>query len=134
MKRAAAFFLLTSALAVGAFAGDQEDFVAWMKTTGGTMGKLKKELDAKALPDAAKDAASLQVVFKHVEDYFAKTNTADAVTSSQEAEAAAKKLAEAAGAGDADGAAAGLKAVQGTCGGCHKAHREKLPEGGYKIK
>ena len=135
MKRAVAtLFCLGATLAVGAFADDQADFVAWMKTTGGTVGKLRKEIEAKAFPDAAKDAATLQEVFKHVEDYFAKTNTDDAVKMAQASHAAATKLAEAAAASDADGAAAGLKAVQGSCGGCHMAHREKLPEGGYKIK
>jgi cytochrome c556 len=135
MKRALATFLcLGAAFAAGAFADDQADFVAWMKTTGGTVGKLRKEIDAKAFPDAAKDAATLREVFKHVEDYFAKTSADDAVKMAQAAHAAATKLADAAGAGDADGAAAGLKAVQGSCGGCHMAHREKLPEGGYKIK
>jgi cytochrome c556 len=135
MKRAAAtLFCLGAALAVGAYADDQADFVTWMKTTGGTVGKLRKEIDAKAFSDAATDAATLQDVFKHVEDYFAKTSTDDAVKMAQAAGAASKKLADAAGASDADGAAAGLKAIQGTCGGCHMAHREKLPEGGYKIK
>ena len=135
MKRTiATLFCLTAALAVVASADDQADFVGWMKTTGGTMGKLRKELEAKTYSDAAKDAATLQEVFKHVEDYFAKTNTADAVTSAQAAGVASKKLADAAGAADADAAAASLKAVMATCGGCHMAHREKLPEGGYKIK
>jgi cytochrome c556 len=135
MKRTAVtLFCLTAALAVGAFADDQTDFVAWMKTTGGTMGKLRKEVEAKAFSDAAKDAATLQDVFKRVEDYFAKTNTADAVTSAQAAGAASKKLADAASASDADATSASLKSVMGTCGGCHMAHREKLPEGGYKIK
>jgi cytochrome c556 len=135
MKRAAAtLFCLGAALAVGAYADDQADFVSWMKTTGGTVGKAKKEIDAKAFADVAKDAATLQGVFKHVEEYFAKTSTADAVQLAQDGQAAAKKLAAAAGASDADGAVASLKAIQGTCGGCHMAHREKLPEGGYKIK
>ena len=135
MKRAVAtLFCLGAALAVGAYADDQADFVTWMKTTGGTVGKLRKEIDAKAFPDAAKDAATLQAVFKHVEDYFAKTNMDDAVKMAQASSAAAKKLADAAGASDSDAAAASLKAFQGTCGGCHMAHREKLPEGGYKIK
>jgi cytochrome c556 len=134
MKRAITFFCLAAALAVAAYADDQADFVGWMKTTGGTMGKLRKEIEAKAFPDVANDAATLQGVFKHVEEYFAKSSTADAVKMAQDAGAASKKLADAAGASDADGVAASVKAIQGTCGGCHMAHREKLPEGGYKIK
>ena len=135
MKRLSiAVLFLAGALAAGAYADDQADFVAWMKTTGGTMGKLRKEVDAKAFSDVAKDAATLEGVFKHVAEYFAKTNTADAVESAHAAAAASKKLADAANASNADDAAASLKAIGGTCGGCHMAHREKLPEGGYKIK
>jgi cytochrome c556 len=135
MKQAVAtLFCLGAALAVGAFADDQAEFSAWMKTTGGTVGKLRKEIDAKAFPDAAKDAATLHDVFKHVEEYFSKTHTDDAVQMAQAASATAQKLADAAAASDGDGAAASLKSLQGMCGGCHMAHREKLPEGGYKIK
>jgi cytochrome c556 len=125
---------LGAALAIGAYAQDQAEFSAWMKTTGGTIGKLRKEIDAKAYSAVATDAATLQEVFKHVEDYFAKTNTDDAVKMAQASRSASKKLADAAAMSDADATAASLKALQGSCGGCHMAHREKLPEGGYKIK
>jgi cytochrome c556 len=135
MKRTAITLLcLVAAVAASAFADDQADFQAWMKTTGGTMAKLRKEAEAKAYSDIATDAATLEGVFKHVEEYFAKTNTADAVAGAQAGVAASKKLAEAAKASDADGVAASLKAIAGTCSGCHTAHREKLPEGGYKMK
>ena len=133
-KRTAATLLcLATALATMALADDAE-FQGWMKKTGGTVGKLRKEVEAKAYSDVATDANALAEVFKSVEGYFAKSHTDDAVTMSQASQAAAKKLAEAASAGNADETAAALKAVQGSCGGCHNAHREKLPEGGYKIK
>jgi cytochrome c556 len=125
---------LATAFAAVAVADDTQDFVGWMKKTGGATGKIRKEIEAKAFPDVAKDAATLQEVFKSVEEYFAKTHTDDAVKSAQAAQAAAKSLADAANAGNADEVSAGLKGVMATCGGCHMAHREKLPEGGYKIK
>ena len=133
-KRTAAMLLcLATALATVALADDQE-FQGWMKKTGGTVGKLRKEVEAKAFPDVAKDAAALEELFKSVESYFAKSHTDDAVTMAQGSQVAAKKLAEAASAGNADEAAAGMKGVMASCAGCHTAHREKLPEGGYKIK
>ena len=133
-KRTAAILIcLASALATVAMADDQE-FVGWMKKTGGTVGKLRKEVEAKAYPDVTKDATTLAEIFKDVEGYFAKAHVEDAVTMSQSAQAVAKQLAEAASSGDADKVAAGLKSVQASCAGCHGAHREKLPEGGYKIK
>jgi cytochrome c556 len=134
-KRTAITLLcLAAGLVTVANADDQSDFVAWMKTTGGAMGKMKKGIDAKEFDGVAKQAGELHGIFKNVEAYFAKTNTEDAVKSAKGAAEASMKLMEAAKSGDADAAAAGLKGVQATCGGCHTAHREKLPEGGYKIK
>lgn len=134
-KRTAITLLcLAAGLVTVANADDQSDFVAWMKTTGAAMGKMKKGIDAKEFDGVAKQAGELGGIFKNVEAYFAKTHTEDAVKSAQGAAAASEKLMAAAKAGDADAAAAGLKGVQATCGGCHSAHREKLPEGGYKIK
>jgi cytochrome c556 len=133
-KRTAAMFIcLVAGLATVAMADDQE-FVGWMKKTGGTVGKLRKEVEAKAYPDVAKDATALAEVFKNVEGYFAKSHTEDAVSMAQAAQTLAKQLADAASSGNADGVTAGLKGVQGSCAGCHGTHREKLPEGGYKIK
>ena len=135
MKKRTAVTLL--ALAVGLVcavnADDEQDYQGWMKTTVATAGKLRKELDAKAFPDVAKDAATLQDVFKKVEMYWAKTNTADAVKFAQDAQAAAKSLAAAAGSENAEQSAASLKMMMATCAGCHGAHREKV-EGGFKIK
>jgi cytochrome c556 len=133
-KRTAAMVLcLATTLATVAMADDQE-FQGWMKKTGGTVGKLRKEVEAKAYPDVAKDATTLAEIFKDVEVYFAKSHTDDAVAMSQSAQAVAKQLASAATSGDADAVASSMKAVMGSCAGCHTAHREKLPEGGYKIK
>jgi cytochrome c556 len=133
-KRTAAMLVcLAVSLATVATADDQE-FVGWMKQTGGTVGKLRKEVEAKAYPDVAKDATALAEIFKNVEDYFAKAHTDDAVAMAQSAQAVAKQLANAAASGDADAVANTMKGVQASCAGCHGAHREKLPEGGYKIK
>ena len=132
-RTAVTFLFLAAALATVAIADDAQDYQAWMKTVGGTAGKLRKELDAKSYADAAKDAAALQDVFKKVEGYWAKSNTADAMKAAQDAQAGAKSLVAAAGSENAEQSAAGLKMLMSTCGGCHNAHREKV-EGGFKIK
>jgi cytochrome c556 len=136
MKKRTAISLLCLAAGFStlALADEQSDFVAWMKTTAGNMGKMKKGIDAKEFEGVATQAGELEGIFKNVEAYFVKTHTEDAAKMSKDAAAASAKLMAAAKSGDADAAAAGLKGVQATCGGCHSAHREKLPEGGYKIK
>ena len=132
-RTAVALFCLAAAFAVTAIADDEADYQGWMKTVGPTAGKLRKELDAKSFPDAAKDAATLQDVFKKVEGYWAKSNTADAVKAAQDAQAAAKSLAAAAASENAEQSAASLKMLMSTCAGCHMAHREKV-DCGFKIK
>jgi cytochrome c556 len=133
IRTAVTLLCMAAALTTVAIADDEQDYQAWMKTVGGTAGKLRKELDAKAFADAAKDAATLQDVFKHVEGYWAKSNTADAVKAAQDAQSAARGLVAAAGSENAEQSAASLKMLMSTCGGCHNAHREKV-EGGFKIK
>ena len=133
-KRIAATLLcLATAFATAALADDAE-FQGWMKKTGGTVGKLRKEVEAKAFTDVATEATAHAEDFKSVESNFAKSHTDDAVAMAQASQAVAKQLADAASAGNADAVASTMKGVQASCGGCHAAHREKLPEGGYKIK
>src|ERR1700680_4752562 len=104
-KRTAAILAcLAVALTTVAMADDQE-FVGWMKQTGGTVGKLRKEVEAKAYPDVAKDATSLAEIFKNVEEYLPKSHTDDSVAMAQSAQAVAKQLANAAASGDADAVA-----------------------------
>ncbi len=100
-----------------------------MKKAGAGMKALKKNLDAGMKDDAAKDARQLADIFKQVEEIWAKTNTADAVTFSRDAQAAASDMAS--GTGDST---ASFKALGASCAGCHAAHREKSEDGSYRTK
>ena len=124
------------ALAVGAamtlIAAAEQDHVQWMKSIQKASGSLKKGIEAK---DAdAKDAKTLASSFKTIGAFYADRNMADAVKVSKDAEAAAGDLEAAVTAKDYEKAAVSLKAVMGSCMGCHKVHREKLEDGTYKIK
>jgi cytochrome c556 len=117
-----------------AFAQDNGEMPALMKAIGQTNGSLRKNIEAKQGPEAAKDAQKLADVYKQVGDFFAKTHTDDAVEIAKKGQTAAMEVATAATAGNFEAAAASSKALGGTCGPCHMAHREKLEAGGYKIK
>lgn len=118
-----------------AFAQDAADMPMWMKTIGSTNGSLRKNIEAKKGPEAAADAQKLAEVYKQVGAYFAKAGGADdAVALAKKGETAAMDVSTAATAGNMDDAATASKAIGGTCGPCHMAHREKLEAGGYKIK
>jgi cytochrome c556 len=123
-------FLLSSLV----FAQDAADLSPLMKSLGATRGSLRKNIDAKSGPDAAKDAQKLAGIYKEIGAFFAKTNTEDAVKIAKTGETAAMDAGTAATAGDFEKAAASAKGIGGTCGPCHMAHREKLDSGGYKVK
>ena len=131
-----AVLVIGSLVAFGLFAQspEEKEYEAWMKATGATVGSLRKNVEGKAADGAAADAQKLAEIFKQVEGFWAKRQTEDAVKRSREAQAAAGEVASAAKAGNWEGTGSGLKGLMSTCAACHAAHREKLPEGGYKIK
>src|SRR6266566_5021919 len=101
-------YILAGCLAVGMaaslWADVDPDFQTAMKGAAAAIGKVKKNVDAKAnAEDMAKDAE-------------------DAMQLSREAFGAAMGISKAAKAGNMDEAATQFKALTGTCAGCHKAH------------
>ena len=117
-----------------ALAQSDSDYQGWMKMNGANVGSLNKNIMAKNGEGAAADAQKLQATFKQVEAYWQQKNVPDAVAFAQKGGAAAGAVAKAAAAGDMDAAAAEVKNMQGACGGCHMAHRERTPEGTFKMK
>ena len=113
---------------------DEKEYEGWMKTTGATVGSMRKNVEAKANDAAAQDAEKLAEVFKKVEGFWQARKTEDAVIWSQQAQTAAKEISTAAKGGDFEKAGVSMKSLMVNCASCHTAHREKLPEGGYKIK
>ena len=124
-----------AALLVGvAFAQDHEEFKNLMKANGAAFASVRKGLDAKQASETAAAADKLAGNFEPVQAHFEEHKMADGVNFAKTAQDAAKDLASAANAGDWDKASADLKTIGGTCQGCHAAHREKLPDGSYKMK
>jgi len=125
--------LLGLGLALTLIAQSEADYAGWMKDIGATKGKVTKGIAAKQNAEVAVDAAHLADVFKQVGAFWASRNTTDAVTLSKTAQTAADDLAAAAKSGDETKMQASLKAINGTCGACHMAHREGTAPN-YKIK
>jgi mono/diheme cytochrome c family protein len=115
-------------------AQDAAEYKTWMQTAGATAGSLHKNLDAKNAEAAAADAKKLQEIFSHVHEYWMKKDVADAMKFAMNASEGFGIVAADASASKFDEASATLKATSANCGGCHTVHREKLPEGGFKIK
>ncbi|HKQ73414.1 MAG TPA: hypothetical protein VJ810_06795 [Blastocatellia bacterium] len=115
-------------------AQEDEEHAVWMKTIQATTGSLRKNIEGKASDDISKDAAKVEEAFKKCEEFWTKRKTEDAIKWSQQAQASAKEIADAAKGGDMEKASTNLRSLMGNCAACHSAHRERLPGGGYKIK
>ena len=124
----------TVSAAVTLIAATDQDHVKWMKSVQQVCGNLKKGIEAKDAEAAAKDAKALVGSFKTVGDFYTDRNIPDAVKISKDAEAAAGDVESAVAAKDFEKAAASFKSLMGTCGACHKVHREKNEDGTFKIK
>ena len=121
-------------LALCVYGQSDADYSNWMKTVGSTSGSLRKNLDAKNKDGAVADARKLHETFQQVHDYWHKKNVADAMKLAMDAASAFKDVADQAGAEKYEDAVASLKKGSSTCGGCHMAHRERAPDGSWKIK
>jgi hypothetical protein len=135
MKKATFSVVGCAALLIGvAVAQDHEEFQGWMKATAGGFASVRKTVDAKQGAETAAAADKLAATFEQVQAHFEEHHMADGVGFAKTGHDAAKDLSAAARAGDWDKAAAAVKTLGGACQGCHAAHREKLPDGTYKMK
>jgi len=134
MRNAYMLTLSSVLLAIGLLAQSESDYQAWMKSNPMNVGSLNKNIAAKNGAAAAADAEKLEATFKQVEEFWKKRGGAeDAVNFAMKAQMAAAEIAKNASAGNFDQAAADVKSLQATCGGCHMAHREGAA-GSFKIK
>ncbi len=117
-----------------AFAQDHDELNGAMKTAGAANGSLRKSIAAKDGAETAATAEKLAAAFKTVQAHFEEHHMEDGIKFAQTANKASLNLAAAARAGDWDKASDELKTLGAQCQGCHTAHREKLPDGSYKMK
>jgi cytochrome c556 len=110
-------------------------FQAAMKENGATLQKLGKDIEAKAYDAIATDAATLKQNFMGpVGKYFKDAKNEDGLKKCTEAFNASDSLEKAAKAKSDTEIAEARKALQSTCGSCHMAHREQLPDKTFEIK
>lgn len=111
-----------------------EGFQKLMKEVGAASKRFKNEMVAKDAAGLTKDATRIAEIYKQMAPFWTARKAEDAAKWSQESSAAGMALA--ADAKKADWAAVknGTQAVFKNCKSCHDSYREKLPDGGYKIK
>jgi hypothetical protein len=133
MKLTRLGLLAVAAAGMTLLAQEDAEFVDWMKQCNTANGVLRK-LEQKTTPEAVGNSERIAGIYEKMIGFWRQKNAADAVKWSEEGKAAALQLASAASAKDADAAQAAFGKLGSTCKSCHDAHREKLPDGKYRIK
>jgi cytochrome c556 len=110
------------------------DYATHMKEIGQLNGVLNKSMKGGDAAEAGKAAARMEVLFKNVHTYWADKKIADATTAAQGVVTSLQAVQKALTANDMAAAETARAAIGANCMGCHTAHREKLPEGGFRIK
>lgn len=110
------------------------EFATHMKEIQQQNGILNKSIKGGMAPEATKAAARLEVLFKNIHGYWADKKVEDATTAAQTAVTSLQAVQKALAANDMTAAETARATFAGTCMTCHTAHREKLPEGGFRIK
>src|SRR6185295_13188284 len=110
------------------------EFQDVMKSNGATNGALRMHIMAKDYDGVAADAATLKGNYAKIEAYWTAKKVDDAIAFAKTGVKGAADLETAAKAKNDEGVAAAGRAVASTCGGCHMAHREQLPDKSYEIK
>ena len=112
----------------------EADYAAAMKEIGSLNGALTKAIKGGDAAEAGKAVPRMETIFKSVQAYWADKKVADATTAAQTAVTSLAAISKALAANDMAAAETARGTLAQQCMGCHKEHREKLPEGGFKMK
>ena len=105
-----------------------------MKQIGPTCSGLGKKIAAKDA-SSSQDAKKLQAWFGgDVQKFWKAKKAMDGVTFSKTAATEFKMIAKLTATNKWDEAGASFKKATATCSGCHGVHREKAPDGSWKVK
>ncbi len=110
------------------------EFQNLMKSNSAANGALRTHVGAKDYDAIAADAITLKDNYAKIEAFWTAKKVDDAIAFAKTGSKGAADLEVAAKAKNDEGIAAASKAVASTCGGCHMAHREQLPDKTFEIK
>ena len=135
MKAALGLMMMcTLLLGAAVWAQTMDEYSGWMKSNATGVADLNKNLAAKAGDAAVMDTKMLQENMAKVLIYWQRKDISDGVRFAQDTEYGFRDVGLLASQGKFDEASAALKKTQANCAGCHMAHREKAPDGSFKIK
>jgi cytochrome c556 len=112
----------------------EADYAATMKEVGQNNGVMTKSIKGDMPDEALKAAMRLETLFKNVHAYWVDKKVADATTAANTAITSLQAVQKALASKDMAAAEAARATVAAQCMACHTAHREKTPEGGWRMK
>ncbi len=112
----------------------EEDYSKVMKEVGQQNGALRKSLQSASEADAAAAASRLEALFKDTQAYWEDKKVEDAATAAKNAQMAAATISKALASHDMTAANAAMSTLGSQCMTCHTAHRERQPDGSFKMK
>ena len=121
------------AAAVCALPAEYPELTTWMKGMKTALAAVQAP-DAASNPKAVRAAERLGTSYENLIEFWRQQKVEGAVTISETGKTTAMELANALHSGNAEKAAALVKALGANCHSCHEAYREKLPDGRYRIK
>ncbi len=105
-----------------------------MKKVSPGFTALRQSLDSSTTNTSLEKAKELKGYFGDVQAFFNKRNMADAIGWATEAQKLTDTIGMAATAGKWDDAKTAATTLNGLCGQCHTAHRERMDDGTYRVK
>lgn len=133
----AGVFVVTMFLVLSAQAPkpmSDEDYDKIMKQVGPTFMNLQRDNATMNHAQGAKNAQMLAAWFKEVQTYWEAKKVEDAAGFAKNAVAAAEATVKASASMDMAALGDAQKTLAGACQSCHTAHRERLPDGTFRIK
>lgn len=135
MKRPFLYAVLGAVLSLSiGLALDEAELTTKMKAIGKHMGGLKKAMEAKDMAAVAEHAKGVGDNLKGTGKFWKDRGNDDGVKWTKDAGMASRALAKAAQDNNADEVKASMAKMGAACKGCHEVHREKGPDGTYKVK
>jgi hypothetical protein len=111
-----------------------EVYAATMKQIASTFRSLRINNKAMNHVDGEREALRLARWFTDIQAYWEAKNVKDAAAEAQIAVAAAREIASASKTMSMTTLDSAEKTLAGTCETCHKAHREALADGTFRIR
>ena len=105
-----------------------------MKEISKTQASLNRNLRGQNAMEIANDAGKIQELYKSTDATWKKHGFDDAAKTSKDVQMAAEGIVKAARAYDFSTANEQFQVVARSCKSCHDVHRERLPDGTYRIK